>query len=352
LDAVADHAEDLTADWVTAALRSAGHDLTVTSTGAARIGTGQMGTTYRVCLAYDGEPGPPTLVAKVAGPDEASRAIVAPGYAAEVGFYRHLATTLAVRTPRCWYAAIAEDCTRFTLLLDDAAPATPGVQADGCTAAQAAAAIDNLVGLHAPRWDDPALHDLGFLMRADEATASMMGEALVAATDGFVDRYQGRLRDGEPATLRAVAERIAEWQPARAGPVSVVHGDYRLDNLLFSPSSDEVTAVDWQSVGLAPPLRDVAYFLGTSLDVGARRAVEEALVARYHDALVAAGIGGYPAARCWDDYRVGQLQGPLITVLGCMYAPGERTERSDAMFLAMIRRSCAAIVDLRSLELL
>ena len=42
----------------------------------------------------------------------------------------------------------------------------------------------------------------------------------------------------------------------------------------------------------------------------------------------------------------------MITVLGCMYATAERSERADGMFLAMITRSCAAIRDLRSLDLL
>ena len=41
-----------------------------------------------------------------------------------------------------------------------------------------------------------------------------------------------------------------------------------------------------------------------------------------------------------------------LPVLGCIYASGVRTEQSDAMFLAMARRSCAAIRDLRSLDLL
>ena len=61
---------------------------------------------------------------------------------------------------------------------------------------------------------------------------------------------------------------------------------------------------------------------------------------------------GYEADRCWDDYRLGQLQGPMITIIGCMYASGERSEQSDAMFLAMAHRSCAAIQDLRTLDLL
>jgi hypothetical protein len=41
----------------------------------------------------------------------------------------------------------------------------------------------------------------------------------------------------------------------------------------------------------------------------------------------------------------------MITVLGCLYATGTRSDTSDAMFVAMARRSCAAIRKLGSLEL-
>jgi hypothetical protein len=353
VDEVVERPEGFTPEWLRAALGQGGHDLAVRAVGAERIGTGQMGTTYRLSLQYEdgGEPGPPTLVAKVAGDDEAMRALVAPGYAAEVGFYRHLAGDLDVRTPRCWYAAITDDHTSFTLLLDDAAPAEPGVQADGCSVSLARAAIANLVGLHAPRWGDPALRDLDFLMRPSEPMAAMLQDALVGATEAFVDRYRAVLAVADVAILRAVAEVIARWQLTRLEPSAVVHGDYRLDNLLFPPSGDEVVAVDWQSVAVGPPLRDVAYFLGTSLTTDDRRANEEALVAGYHDAVVACGVAGYDADRCWEDYRLGHLQGPMISILGCIYASGEQDERSDAMFLAMVRRSAAAIRDLGSLDL-
>ena len=46
------------------------------------------------------------------------------------------------------------------------------------------------------------------------------------------------------------------------------------------------------------------------------------------------------------------LQGPLITILGRVYATAEPSPAADEMFLAMATRSCAAIRDLHSLELL
>lgn len=347
VDPVAGRVEDLTPAWVGAAL---GTD--VAAVDAERVGSGQIGESYRLRLRYGARgAGPATLVAKLAGGDEAARQRVSGGYVKEVGFYTELAATLDVRTPRCWYGAISDDTTSFTLLLDDIADARPGVQADGCTPAQAAGAVANLVGLHAPRWNDRALLDVEFLTPADPDTAAFLGAVLAPATEQFVDRFAGQLDAADVATLRACAEAIVAWQLAWPEPFTVVHGDYRLDNLMFPLVGEGVTVLDWQTVTVAPPTRDVAYLLGTSLVVDDRRRHEEALVAGYHAGLVDRGVA-YGADDCFDGYRLGQLQGPMITVLGCIYATAERSERADGMFLAMATRSCAAIRDLRSLDLL
>ena len=249
-----------------------------------------------------------------------------------MGFYTQLVETLDVRTPRCWYGAITDDAMHFTLLLEDLAPRITGVQADGCSVARADAALRNLAGLHAPRWNDESLFDLDFLARTTQERADFLGNILTGATEEFVSRYEAELDAAEVRTLRASASAITEWQLARPEPFAVIHGDYRLDNLMFSTTDDDdVVAVDWQTMIVGPPTRDVAYFLGTSLDVDDRRAAEEQLVASYHRALCARGVDGYDAERCFDDYRVGQLQGPMITVIGCMYATAraQRVGRPD-----------------------
>ena len=38
-----------------------------------------------------------------------------------------------------------------------------------------------------------------------------------------------------------------------------MHGDYRLDNTLFDPDRTRITVVDWQTVGIGLPGRDLAY---------------------------------------------------------------------------------------------
>lgn len=60
-------------------------------------------------------------------------------------------------------------------------------------------------------------------------------------------------------------DRLIEWLPqqipqTQGARVSVVHGDYRLDNLIFHPSEPRVLAVlDWELSTLGDPLADFAY---------------------------------------------------------------------------------------------
>ncbi|MFI5047245.1 MAG: phosphotransferase [Acidimicrobiia bacterium] len=348
-----DDAHAVTPAWLTGALQAGGHELVVASVATEVIGAGQMGATHRLHLTYRGTPGPPTLVAKLAAGDADSRRRVASGYRNEVGFYTQLVESLDVATPRCWFGAITDDALTFTLVLDDLAPLRPGSQADGCTIAQADDAVRNLARLHASRWNDDSLFDLDFLPRLTEWGASRLGGILASATDEFVERYgHTGLDDADAATLHAVADVITPWQLARPAPFGVLHGDYRLDNLMMPlRGQDGVVALDWQGVIVGLPARDLSYFVCTSLDVDARREAERDLVASYHRELVAHGVDDYELERGFDDYRFGLLQVPLTMVVGCIYATGERSEESDRMFVTMTQRGCTAIRDLDSIAL-
>jgi hypothetical protein len=63
------------------------------------------------------------------------------------------------------------------------------------------------------------------------------------------------------------------------------------------------------------------------------------------------GVADYSIEQCVKDYRFEQFQGPMITVIGSMTSSG-RSHSGDEMFLAMARRSCAAMRDLGSLSVL
>ena len=335
--------EGLTPQWLSAALGR-----TVRDVRAERVGTGQIGTCYRLHL--DAEGGPDRVLAKLPAADPAARGLMSGAYRGEVRFYSVLAPTVAVRVPTCHYAAMADEGGDFTLLLEDLAPLEQGDQVSGCTVEQARDAVANLAGLHGPRWCDPSLLEVDGLALNGPDDAALLAELYGPAVDLFLEGLGALVPADDSATLRECVAATERWTLARPERFGLVHGDYRLDNLLFPPGGGPgVVAVDWQTLSLALPARDLAYFLGTGLDPGTRSGHERELVAAYHQALLGHGVTGYDLDTCWDDYRFAQLQGPLVAVFGCAY--GTRTDRGDRMFAVMIARSCAAIREIGSLAL-
>ncbi len=77
-----------------------------------------------------------------------------------------------------------------------------------------------------------------------------------------VARWTRQYRSSETETIDAM-DRLITWLPANIPPgeqTSVVHGDYRLDNLMFHPGEPRIVAVlDWELSTLGHPLADFAY---------------------------------------------------------------------------------------------
>ena len=88
----------------------------------------------------------------------------------------------------------------------------------------------------------------------------------------------------------------------------------------------------------------MAYFLGNAFDAEVRRGCEESLVQRYHEGLLGYGVTGYSLEECWDDYRRSSYASLLMAIFASMMVG--RTDRGDAMFMAMANRSAQMAVDL------
>jgi hypothetical protein len=354
----------VTADWLTEVLIHAGAldgDERVVAIVPEAIGTGQVGANIRYRLSYQrpDAAGPASVVAKFAARDQASRAagIATRTYETEVAFYRDLADTVDVSRPTCFFAAIEPGTADVVLVLEDLAPAVTGDQIAGCDTEQARLAMGEAARLHGPRWGDPTLFDHRWLA---DGVASVGGIAdLYAMTwPGFVDRYRATLDEAALAVGARLCEAIAGWLTHEPAARTLTHGDYRLDNMLFGPQAPPagpagrrpLTVVDWQTVRLGCGPADVAYFLGAGLDPRARRAHEAELVALYHRSLLAYGIEGYSFDACWEDYRRHSFGGYVMAVIASMLVG--RTDRGDAMFMAMAHRHAAQVTDLDATELL
>jgi aminoglycoside phosphotransferase (APT) family kinase protein len=81
-----------------------------------------------------------------------------------------------------------------------------------------------------------------------------------------VDRWSKQYRASQTQAIDEM-ERLIEWLPANippSGPVRLVHGDYRLDNMIFAKESPRVLAVlDWELSTLGDALADFSYHLMT-----------------------------------------------------------------------------------------
>ena len=341
---------DVTPQWLTAVLQHSGIEAQVATITAAPIGTGQIGSCYRLTIDYAGGTGPATLVAKLPSDDPERRAADAFTYRCEVGFYREVAPRVLVRRPACYLAALSDSGDEFTLLLEDLSPAQPGDQITGCTVEQARAAVINLAGLHAPLWCDSSLAELGWLVPNGADFAEISAALYRDATSKFLDRYA--LSDETINVLTEFADKAQIWWQRRADPFALIHSDYRLDNLMFVEAAGEVsvTAVDWQSCSLGNPLRDVAYMVVTGLTEADRRSAERDLVVGYREALQQLGVTGYDVDRCWHDYRHSAFHAAIVTVFGASAA--RPSERGDRMFTVMAERAGSAIADLDALSLL
>jgi hypothetical protein len=340
----------ITPEWATAILEKNGFAATVDRVTTEVVGTGQMGSCYRVLIGYAAGEGPDRLIVKLPATDPQSRAAGQLGYRCETSFYRDVAANVPIDTPHCYLAEMNEQGDGFTLVLEDLAPAQQGDQIAGCTVDQASAAAVNVAGLHAPTWNDPSIREFDWLIPDLLANAEFAAPFLVDATAQFLDRYAVSERTAE--TLRGFADRFVDWATGRPEPFALLHSDYRLDNLLFAGADAPrpVVAVDWQVVMVGSPLRDVAFLVATGLSTEDRRVGEKAIIDAYHRRLVELGVEQYSAERCWEDYRYGLFQGPFITVLGASVA--QATTRGDQMFTVMAERSATAIDDLDAISML
>jgi len=336
---------------MTAALQGAGMDVVVRGLRSEPVGTGQMAHNERIHLEYEGEPvaAPATIVGKFPSPNEASRASGARGgYRAETLFYTELAGELACVTAGCYYGEISDDQSTFTLLLEDLAPKRQGDQIAGATDDEIEAAVRNLAGLHAPRWGDPSIEQLDWM-------ASGIGDEyalyIEMGTPAFIDRYKDRLSEEDADVLRSFAAGVKNWTARRPETRTFVHGDYRLDNLMFEATDEGVVVavVDWQTLSVGCGGQDLAYLLGNSSPPAQRRAHEDRMLTSYREAMAELGVD-LSVEQVRADYVYGTFQGPSITMLGSL-AVGQ-TDRGDDMFMAMAERSCAQIRDLGALDLL
>ncbi len=298
-------------EWMTGALRRAGaiRGARVVDMTCKPVGNGLVGDSYRFGLTYqEVEPdAPASVIGKFPAADPDSRRAGSAHllYLREVSFYRELARTVL---------------------------------------AEAAA-------LHAPRWGDPALQSLDWLVARPARASAAVHETLPPIIRLFKDRYRDALEPEFLALVEKLPEVLARSREDQSSPRTMQHADFRLDNVLFDvkDGTRPMATLDWQTLSIGPGAMDVAYFLSAGLDPSERRRHEADLVRFYHAELTRRGVRNYEWDHCWHDYRRQTLHGILMGVFSALSIA--RTERGDALFLKMTRGACEQALDHQSFKL-
>jgi hypothetical protein len=275
-------------------------------------------------------------------------------YANEINFYRYLANDCPINTPRCLYASLDESTQDFLLILEDLGDSVAGNQLQGCSQEVMSLAYHRSAELHGRYWGKTEqLKWLNYqnieeknIFRRDviykpgvESTLNMFGEY-----------FTGNLE----STVVAIGEQFKElFEQAMGGAQTVIHGDYRTDNMLLPvvDGKTEIIAVDWQNTTGGNGTHDIAYFSAQSCDANLRGEIELQELRRYYETLIDCGVRNYSFDQCLLDYRL-NLMITMITPIAVCGTLDAGNARGMELGRVMLQRSLAALTSMSCHELL
>jgi len=339
---------EVTPQWVTEALKSAGHlqrgnvtHVTTQSLSDVPFGAPKL---RRLKVAYSADAVcrlPDHLILKIAKREK------------EHFFYTQIAKQMTdPPIPECYFAAQDADKSQATFLLEDLSathfqtewPVPP-------TQSLCEAAIDGLANVHGFWWDDPRLETY-FRAKVTKGNCwvGRLNEA-IQQLPAFLDFIGDRLSEGRKRIYEEVlASSNPFWQPDTARKAkTLLHGDIHFWNVLF-PHNHEIHTIrifDWNSWDIGKGTNDLVYMIGLHWYPSLRRRFERPLLERYHRKLLESDIGAYSWDDCWLDYRESCIMNLFIPVW-----QWQRRNIPAAVWWSHLERSFLTFDDLHCEELL
>jgi aminoglycoside/choline kinase family phosphotransferase len=308
-------------------------------------GSGFMGQLYRATLSSPDPDCPGSVIIKLPTTDPGGQAIgmMMRVWEREHRFYRDIAPLLNIHVPKAYVNIADPPC----LVLEDLAPATPGDHVAGASLDQARRAIDVLARHHGAWFEHPLISTLDWMPGLDDPSILSLGATFEIGWPIFLERYGSSVPQRVLRWCEQFVTGIPEWIAGHFDdPVTITHGDFRLDNLFFHDDGS-VSVIDWQMAMRGPGQADLVYFCANNLTIEMRRAHEDELIERYVDGLHANGV---PAdAVTLDTVRRGYSEGLLFYAVSfgaSLLTIDPANERGAALFDALVHRTLAAVDDL------
>lgn len=361
--AAASHASDIppaidrvSADWLSRALRARFPGVAVAA--LAHCG-GDSGTTdrarYRLTYKDSAATGPRSVFVKLAPAALKTRLFVNMlGLGAnEVRFYQAAAAQVPVEKPDVYHAELSGRSQRFALVMEDLADS--GARFSTAATRTTSLAEIRLVAaelgrLHAAFWASPRFgRDLSWLASAAHSPYRPIQRLLWATLikpglRKMPEFVTPQLERGSQMLIDKFDPLTRSWDD---GAPTLLHGDSHIGNVYFH--NDTVGFLDWQCSQRGQGVRDLAYFICTSVETELRRAHEKELIALYRDSLARHGVAAPPSLdELWRQYRSHALYAWVAVTIT---AAAVDLQSADIVRTSMAR-SAAALTDLDSLALL
>lgn len=355
------HCGAITADWLNEVLSEdvrCGATITAVEVETIGAGVGFVGELARLHLSYDAATSaPPSIIAKMPTLNAEWRHIgmLYGFYEKESRFYELIAPFIDLPVPAAYHNDARPETGEYVLLLEDLREMRAGDQLAPITDGEVIEILGHLAGLHASWWNDAKLVEFAEWL---PGVGSPFFEVVKGAFLDQASRYPWDKEDLVPGWVGDMVRVVgADFDGFIAslignGAETFVHGDFRVDNMMFGvPGSTRSFALlDFQIAMRGNPMADVVYFLAGSLPTAQRRANEDHFLDEYHRALCAAGVTGYSAERCRNDYV---NAAPLL--LTYLVAAGDTNfdlvpERGRRMATEFLLRYSAAIEDHAAME--
>ena len=320
--------DEITAEWMQQALAAGGaiDCPSIAAVEAERLSevTNMLGNLYRCRLIAPG--GVAAVPASVIVKFPTSNALAfrlakwLSLHRREYVFYQDIAALGCIRVPSLFYGDYDRRSNRSVLVLEDLGGMNSISQVQGATVEQAQRAIREIAGFQGRFWEvanDPSLSACGPFLSTGESRImqTLYLLTLPPTLERFGDVFSTAARRQAETFGPGIA---AHFAAVPAGPKTIVHGDFRVDNMMFGDDSEEaLTVIDWQGCGIGCGMYDVAFFMSNSITIDQRRRTERDTVEEYHDIVCRMGAKNYTRDDCWRSYRQNMLGTLMPMVIGC-----------------------------------
>ena len=367
---------EFTADWFTDLFQEQ-YGAAVLDVSREVIGTGVgfVGEIHRCFLSWDATRSdlPTSVIVKVPSKLPLNRSL-GEGlqlYEREVIAYEKLASNMGLPMPNVLYSAMDDDPTpwldsvitflfsrlplsgvswltvkflelasknpklrRYVLVLEDIADARPPSQVEGGSLDDALISLATLAKFHAHHWMNEESIAVSDRIWALNRLPKVSQASYARNREEFIGRFGELVGDEKMSVIDDTQDRLEDLlAPLAQDPWTLLHGDYRLDNIMFRPNG-EIIVIDYQLLSKGRPGWDVAYFITTALSAD-YKSEEETMLKHYHETLLRAGITNYSFEELVDDVELTKL---LLAhrLVGSRDAFDTELQNSDETFVDVV----------------